>query len=387
MGSDSYDPATRQNEPGASPHTIDQLANGTEYTVQVIAVTTAGDGSPSTEAKGTPSRKPDAPIIQSVTPGHTQLVVNWSEPANGGNPITNYKIEYKEQDAQSWRLHKEVDHNTLTETIGSLTNGTIYVVQVSAKNINGYGDPSVEEPGTPRPDPSVTSVTVAEASITQTAATATVTIDNQTSESQTVHLRHRVNTSGSSWTDATPKDTSAASETFDLSSLTGNSEYLVEAWLAGTSSVKRSVTFRTSPVPSDAPSITLITHGDGQLTVQPPRPIPVVQPSRATRCSGSREPKLRPCDAPGTNQALHHIPSTNWRTAEYTVQVIAVTTAGDGSPSTEAKGTPSRKPDAPIIQSVTPGHTQLVVNWSEPANGGNPITNYKIEFLEAPQGS
>ena len=387
-GTDGYDPATRQDEPGASPHTIDQLANGTEYTVQVIAVTTAGDGSPSTEAKGTPSRKPDAPIIQSVTPGHTQLVVtvavNWSEPANGGNPITNYKIEYKEQDAQSWRLHKEVDHNTLTETIGSLTNGTIYVVQVSAKNINGYGDPSVEEPGTPRPDPSVTSVTVAEASITQTAATATVTIDNQTSESQTVHLRHRVNTSGSSWTDATPKDTSAASETFDLSSLTGNTEYLVEAWLAGTSSVKRSVTFRTSPVPSDAPSITLITHGDGQLTVQWTAPTNTGG-STVTGYkvqwklgSDSYDPATRQ-DEPG---ASPHTIDQLANGTEYTVQVIAVTTAGDGSPSTEAKGTPSRKPDAPIIQSVTPGHTQLVVNWSEPANGGNPITNYKIEYKE-----
>ena len=383
-GTDGYDPATRQDEPGASPHTIDQLANGTEYTVQVIAVTTAGDGSSSTEAKGTPSRKPDAPIIQSVTPGHTQLVVNWSEPANGGNPITNYKIEYKEQDAQSWRLHKEVDHNTLTETIGSLTNGTIYVVQVSAKNINGYGDPSVEEPGTPRPDPSVTSVTVAEASITQTAATATVTIDNQTSESQTVHLRHRVNTSGSSWTDATPKDTSAASETFDLSSLTGNTEYLVEAWLAGTSSVKRSVTFRTSPVPSDAPSITLITHGDGQLTVQWTAPTNTGG-STVTGYkvqwklgSDSYDPATRQ-DEPG---ASPHTIDQLANGTEYTVQVIAVTTAGDGSPSTEAKGTPSRKPDAPIIQSVTPGHTQLVVNWSEPANGGNPITNYKIEYKE-----
>ena len=230
-GTDGYDPATRQDEPGASPHTIDQLANGTEYTVQVIAVTTAGDGSPSTEAKGTPSRKPDAPIIQSVTPGHTQLVVNWSEPANGGNPITNYKIEYKEQDAQSWRLHKEVDHNTLTETIGSLTNGTIYVVQVSAKNINGYGDPSVEEPGTPRPDPSVTSVTVAEASITQTAATATVTIDNQTDESQMVHLRYRVNSSSEAWTTPVPQSTTDVPKEFPLSSLKSDTEYRVEASL------------------------------------------------------------------------------------------------------------------------------------------------------------
>ena len=388
-GSDGYDPNLRQDEPGASPHTIDQLANGTEYTVQVIAVTTAGDGSPSTEAKGTPSRKPDAPIIQSVTPGHTQLVVTWSEPANGGNPITNYKIEYKEQDAQSWRLHKEVDHNTLTETIGSLTNGTIYVVQVSAKNINGYGDPSVEEPGTPRPDPSVSGVTVAETSITRTTAIATVAIDNQTSESQTVHLRHRVNTSGSSWTDATPKDTSAATETFDLSSLTGNTEYLVEAWLAGTSSTKESVTFTTDPVEADAPRNVRITgHGDKELTVAWDAPSDTggsqitgykVQWKLSSQNDWNTSTEREDDD----DQSPYKITENLTNGDEYAVRIIAVTSAGDGSPSNEAKDTPRTIPDAPTITNVTVGDRKLTATWTAPnEDGGAEITGYKVQWKD-----
>ena len=211
------------------------LPNGTRYAFRVRADNSV-QVEPSKEynwahSDGTPSRKPDSPTVQSVTPGPAQLVVTWSEPANGGDPITNYKIEYKEQDTQSWRLHKEVDQNTLTETIGSLTNGTPYMVQVSAKNINGYGDPSVEEPGTPRPDPSVTSVTVAEASITQTAATATVTIDNQTDESQMVHLRYRVNSSSEAWTTPVPQSTTDVPKEFPLSSLKSDTEYRVEASL------------------------------------------------------------------------------------------------------------------------------------------------------------
>ena len=153
-------------------YTIDtDLANGTRYAFRVRA-----DNSVQVEpgkeynwapGDGTPSRKPDAPTVQSVTPRLAHLVVTWSEPANGGDPITKYKVEYKEQGAPSWRLHKEVDHNTLTETIGSLTNGMTYAVQVSAKNINGYGGPSAERTGTPRPDPSVDSISVADGTITQ----------------------------------------------------------------------------------------------------------------------------------------------------------------------------------------------------------------------------
>ena len=388
-GSDGYDPNLRQDEPGASPHTIDQLANGTEYTVQVIAVTTAGDGSPSTEAKGTPSRKPDAPIIQSVTPGHTQLVVTWSEPANGGNPIANYKIEYKEQDAQSWRLHKEVDHNTLTETIGSLTNGTIYVVQVSAKNINGYGDPSVEEPGTPRPDPSVSGVTVAETSITRTTAIATVAIDNQTSESQTVHLRHRVNTSGSLWTDATPKDTSAATETFDLSSLTGNTEYVVEAWLVATSSTKESVTFTTDPVEADAPRNVRITgHGNKELTVAWDAPSDTggsqitgykVQWKLSSQNDWNTSTEREDDD----DQSPYKITENLTNGDEYAVRIIAVTSAGDGSPSNEAKDTPRTIPDAPTITNVTVSDRKLTITWTAPnEDGGAEITGYKVQWKD-----
>ena len=388
-GSDSYDPATRQDEPGASPHTIDQLANGTEYAVQVIAVTTAGDGSPSTEAKGTPSRKPDAPIIQSVTPGHTQLVVTWNEPANGGDPITKYKVEYKEQGTQSWILHKEVDQNTLTETIGSLTNGTIYVVQVSAKNINGYGDPSVEAPGTPRPDPTVTSVTVAETSITQTTAIATVTIDNQTSESQTVHLRHRVNTSGSLWTDATPKDTSAATETFDLSSLTGNTEYVVEAWLVATSSTKESVTFTTDPVEADAPRNVRITgHGDKELTVAWDAPSDTggsqitgykVQWKLSSQNDWNTSTEREDDD----DQSPYKITENLTNGDEYAVRIIAVTSAGDGSPSNEAKDTPRTIPDAPTITNVTVGDRKLTITWTAPnEDGGAEITGYKVQWKD-----
>ena len=57
-GGQDYDPATRQatvSSGSTTSHQIDSLANGTEYTVQVIAVRSgANDGPPSDEVMGTP---------------------------------------------------------------------------------------------------------------------------------------------------------------------------------------------------------------------------------------------------------------------------------------------------------------------------------------------
>ena len=217
------------SDPNALEGSTDQvLINGTEYTVQVIAFNSVGDSQPSNHMHETPSRKPYAPTIQSVTPGPKQLVVTWSEPANGGDPITNYKVEYKEQVAPSWTLHKEVDQNTFTETIGSLTNGTTYAVQVSAKNINGYGDPSPERTDTPRPEPAVSGVSVDE--IEQTTAVATVNISDPTGEQKMVHLRFRVNSSSEAWTTPTPQSTTTNSVAFpQFIGLKSDTEYRVEA--------------------------------------------------------------------------------------------------------------------------------------------------------------
>ena len=63
-----------------------------------------------------------------------------------------------------------------------------------------------------------------------------------------------------------------------VSSLTGHTEHLVEAWLASSSTVKRFVTFTTDPVEPDPPTITAIEHGDRELTVTWTKPGKTVAP-------------------------------------------------------------------------------------------------------------
>ena len=383
---------------------ISGLDNGTLYTVQVIAKNESGQAISDTET-GTPDVLPEKPTIQSVAEGHTQLVVTWEEPANRGSDITDYVVQWKSgietfTDAETDNREEMVAHVSGTTTydtiIPGLDNGTEYTVRVRA--VNGLVLPdedkddynwSDEETGTPRPAPTVTGVTVAKPSITRTTATAIVAIDNKTGESQTVHLRHRVNTSGSSWTDATPKDTAGLSETFDLSSLTGNTEYLVEAWLATTPNSKESATFTTDPVEADAPRNVRITgHRDKELTVAWDAPSDMggslitgykVQWKLSSQIGWSAYSEKEDDDGQSPYKITEHLTNGD----EYAVRIIAITSAGDGSPSNEAKDTPRTIPDAPTISSVTEGDRKLTVIWSAPSeDGGADVTGYKVQWKD-----
>ena len=374
-------------------YTITGLTNGTEYRVHVIAKNESG-GTESNGEFGTPMGIPNAPNNLQIAPGNEKLTLTWEAPtAKEGVTVTGYyKVQWKDSSVADWDSPTgvtEVSVSGLTSEITGLTNGTTYDVRVRADNgVTSDNYYWAEDDGTPRPDPIVTGVTVADNSITRTEATATVAIDNQAGDSQTVHLRHRVNTSGSSWTDATPKDTAGSSETFDLSSLTGNTEHLVEAWLASSSTVKRFVTFTTGPVEPEAPDITSVTHGDGELTVTWTAPTEtggadieyfVVQ-WKLNTVSDWTSPLVQEDNT--TNETVLTYPITSLTNGTtYDIRVRADNgVEADSYSWDEDEGTPSRKPDAPTITEITGGDERLVVEWDEPDDGGSTITEYTVQW-------
>ena len=401
-GSETFADAETENREQTVAHvsgtttydaTIPDLENGTEYTVHVIAKNESGQATSDTKT-GTPAGLPDAPDNLNVAPGHEKLTLTWEAPEEtGGINLTGYKVQWKADTVTDWDAQTgvtEVSESGLTREITGLTNGTTYDVRVRADNgVTSDNYNWAVDDGTPRPEPIVTGVTVADTSITRTTATATVAIENQTVDSQTVELRHRVNTSGSSWTDATPKDTSGSSETFDLSSLEGNTEYVVEAWLAGTSSTKESVTFTTDPVEADAPRNVRITgHGDRELTVAWDAPSDTggsqitgykVQWKLSSQNDWNTYTEKMDDDDQSPYKITEHLTNGD----EYAVRIIAVTSAGDGSPSNEAKDTPRTIPDAPTITNVTVGDRKLTATWTAPnEDGGAEITGYKVQWKD-----
>ena len=384
---------------------ITGLSNGTTYDIRVRAdngvVPEAGQDYNWDEHFGTPDVLPEKPTIQSVVEGHTQLVVTWNEPANTGSDITGYVVQWKsgnqeyggdpthEATKQKTELNHEISHE-----ITGLDNDTEYTVRVRA--VNGLVLPvededdynwSDDETGTPRPEPIVTGVTVADATITRTEATATVAIDNQTDDGQTVHLQYR-KTTESGWTPVPPKDVTATatSETFDLSSLTGNTSYVVEAWLATTSSTKASVEFTTDPVEPDAPRNVEITgFGDGELTVAWDAPLGNGGSTITGYKVQWKEETTPNWDSPSeeSDDASPYIIENLTNGTRYDVRVLAVNDVGDGPPSGDVEGTPSTRPKPPTITDITHGHQKLTVTWTAPTGadtGGSDITGYIVQW-------
>ena len=367
---------------------IPGLENGTEYTVHVIAKNESGEAT-SEEKKGTPATIPDEPTSMEVTPGNEKLTLTWvASIETGGASITGFVVEYKQNTALTWTTHTPIGPSTLTAIITGLTNDILYDVRVRADN-GVVADPYnwAVNTGTPVPDPSIGEVSVPSNTITKTTATATVTIDDaKTGDEQAVHFRHRVNTSGTSWTTATPKNTDGPSINFDLTSLTGNTEYIVEAWLATDTSDVESTTFTTSPVEPDAPTNLNITPGDEKLKVTWSAPSDrggsqltnyKIQWKSGTQRYDPATREHTVDDQTLTDEITGLINGT-----EYTVQVIAVTSAGDGTPSSK-KGTPRTIPDAPTNLNVSPSNEKLTLTWEAPnENGGISITGYVVEYKE-----
>ena len=377
--------------------TISGLTNGTEYTVHVIAKNESGQATSDT-VTGTPDALPDAPTVQRVDAGNTKLTVAWDKPTNTGSDIKGYVVQWKDNSVSGWESplgSSTLEETDFTHTITSLANETEYAIRVRA--VNGLVLPDEDEDdynwsddgtGTPRPEPIVTDVTVADSTVTQTEATAAVEIDNQTGDSQTVHLRHRVNIAGSSWTDE-PTKTSAAADTsvdFDLSGLAGNTEHVVEAWLAETPGTTVSTTFTTDPVPPGVPTNTAVKPGVETLKLEWDPPTEnggaTIDHYVIEWDEYDSQDWNSPLGDATTTGETYDIPNLTNRT-RYAVRIRADNLApklpGKSYNWVFGDGTPRTIPAEPTV-TVTPDNARLHVSWNKPDNGGEEISGFVVQY-------
>lgn len=128
-----------------SPFAITGLINGTEYSVMLRAVNSAGDGANSNTVSGTPATTSSAPTVTAVAPGDAQLSVSFTAPAsNGGSVITGYK--YSTDDGANWSTSSV---RSSPFAITGLSNGTSYDVKLRAVNTKGDGLASNRVAATP----------------------------------------------------------------------------------------------------------------------------------------------------------------------------------------------------------------------------------------------
>ena len=121
--------------------TIGGLTDGTQYDVQVRAVSGNVDGDWSDTAVGTPrSSAATVPTIDSVRPDDKAILVSWSAPTSTTDTVTAYDVRYIRNDDSSrtdsdWTPADDAwttEDGDLWYAITELDNGVMYDVQVRA---------------------------------------------------------------------------------------------------------------------------------------------------------------------------------------------------------------------------------------------------------------
>ncbi len=98
------------------------------------------------------ANKPDAPTGLAGAQGNTQIFLSWTAPANNGDPITDYVVDYKlNSEPTVWSTFADGVSALTTATVTGLTNGLVYNFRVSAVNGAGQGSASATASATPGP--------------------------------------------------------------------------------------------------------------------------------------------------------------------------------------------------------------------------------------------
>ena len=134
-------------------YTVQSLTNGTDYTFEVRAVNTNGQG-PGASATATPTSGLTAPTSFRAAPGDAQVTLSWDDP--GDSSITNYEYRYRVTSQSAWNPDwRDIPGSgatTTSYTVQSLTNGTDYTFEVRTENASGQG-PGASATATPREAP------------------------------------------------------------------------------------------------------------------------------------------------------------------------------------------------------------------------------------------
>ena len=351
------------------------LTNGVTYYFQVRAVTSLGDGAPSSEISATPATVPTAPQSFGVTPGNTQVDLSWTAPSSdGGSGITGYKI-YRGTSSGSLTLLDTIGTNTSYVSAG-LTNGQAYYFQVRAVNAIGDGPLSSEQTATPRTTPSAPQNLAATAGNAQVSLAWTAPSSDGGS-AITGYKIYRGTSSGS----LTLIDTIGTNTSYVAAGLANGVTYYfaVSAVNAAGESAQSSEQSATPASTPTAPQSLSATPGNTQVSLSWSAPASdggsAITNYKIYR--GTSSGSLTLLATIGTNTSFVSAGLTNGVTYYYAVS--AVTSAGEGAQSSEASATPRTTPGAPQSLSATAGNAQVSLSWSAPSSdGGSAITGYKI---------
>jgi len=125
--------------------TITGLDNGTQYTFEVRAMSSTGEG-PEARVMATPADEPDAPVL-TATEGYRQVMLSWDAPANNGAAITAYHVEILNAQ-NNWVAETSLPGSATSYTDSGLNDSTVYTYRVIAQNAAGRSSASNSDDAT-----------------------------------------------------------------------------------------------------------------------------------------------------------------------------------------------------------------------------------------------
>ena len=382
--------------------TLTGLTNGTSYQVRVLATNRAGDGAWSSSTTESPAYKPGQPAAPTATRGNQSITVSWAAPADGGAAISDYNVNYREQNKAT--VNHPFTGTGTTTTITGLTNGKQYQVTVQAVNKAGMSDWSPWSAlATPATKPSAPGAPTLAHGAASLSVSWTAPADNGADitdydvQYQACTATPKTCTSSPTWGPWTDHAHTGTGTSASITGLTNGTAYQVQVRATnatGTGSWSASAKEHPSTVPGAPGAPTLVVdHASLDVSWSAPS---------ATGGSAvtDYDVQYRACTAsPLTCTTSPTWGSwTEWNASDtstttsatvtgltngtaYQVQVRAANRSGDGAWSASASSAPAaQKPEAPARATLTVKHQALGVSWSEPNANGSAIIDYDVQY-------
>jgi titin len=371
----------------ATSAVISGLQNGTSYVFQVAAVTSFTTGSYSTSSASiTPRTTPGAPTNASATAGNATVTLTWEAPvSNGGDPISDYLIQYSSNAGSSWTTYPDGISTATTLTLPKLTNGSGYTFRVAAVNGAGAGTNSTPSVAvTPKTNPAVPVTLVAASGD----ASAVLTWKAPSTNGGSVITDYVVQFSPADpvvW--QTFDDGISSALTATVTGLSNGSSYVFRVLATnavGSSAYTSATSVLLISAAPDAPTAVSATAGasTASLTWTAPEDTGgsaiidyLIQYSSTGGNSWSSY-------GDGTSTAASATLGGLTNGVSYIFRVAAVTSFGAGAYSTPSSAvTPMTVPGAPSSVSGTYGIDSVALTWNSPvSNGGATISEYVIQY-------
>jgi uncharacterized delta-60 repeat protein len=355
--------------------TISGLTNNVTYYIWVKAQYAKGSvfSPPSAATPVIPLTAPSAPVISLVSPGDTQVKIQWT--AVSGASLYEVYSNILDDSASAIKYNGDTNTADTACTITGLTNGTTCYFWVKAVNSIGSSPLSASASGTPAaPEtaPSAPVIQLVTAGDTQlmvqwaavTGAAAYEIYSNTLNDSA----------SASKFTgDANTADTACT-----ITGLANGTAYYI--WVKAVNAIGSSpFSASASGIPAapnvapDAPGIPLITAGDSQLVIQWSTVSTAASYEVYSSTSNASSTAVKfTGDTNTADTACSMTGLTNGTT--YYIWIKAVNAIGKSEFSASASGTPAvpeTAPSAPGIPSVTAGYSKLIIKWSAAAKASS----------------